>query len=225
MQRAADLFTEQDQKAIEAAVTAAEARTSAEIVPVVATVSGRYDRAEDLFGMVVALLALSIAWFALPELLQTSGWGPEDAPALGLPVILLIVAGGFVAGSVLASWLPAFRRPFISRREKRDEVERAAAEAFFRFRVRGTDSGTGVLIYISLYERMVRVLGDDAVAAKLSQEDWDGVRDLVIEGLRRKQPADGLARAIARCGDLCAGHFPAEPGQRDNLSNELRTAD
>ena len=43
MQRASDLFTEEQRKQVEKAVVEAEAKTSCEVVPVVATASGRYD--------------------------------------------------------------------------------------------------------------------------------------------------------------------------------------
>ena len=57
---------------IEAAIGEAEQKTAGEIVPVVATASGRYDRGEDLFGLVALCLVAvlvrhttfePIAWF------------------------------------------------------------------------------------------------------------------------------------------------------------------
>ena len=62
MKRASELFSEQDRRVVRAAVEEAERGTAGEIVPVVATTSGRYDRGEDLFGLVVAVVALTIAW-------------------------------------------------------------------------------------------------------------------------------------------------------------------
>ena len=60
MQRPAERFTGSDRQQVAAAVAAAESQTSAEIVPVIAAASGRYDRAEDLVGLwtAVALMAL-----------------------------------------------------------------------------------------------------------------------------------------------------------------------
>ena len=45
MKKATKLFTQDEVRIIEAAVTEVEKMTSAEVVPVVATASGRYDRA------------------------------------------------------------------------------------------------------------------------------------------------------------------------------------
>jgi len=109
--------------------------------------------------------------------------------------------------------------------EMRAEVERSAAAAFQRLRVRRTAGGTGVLLYVSLYERMVHVLGDHAVAEKLEQSDWNDVCGLVVDGLKQGRGAEGLIAAVRRCGDLLAAHFPAERGDRNEITDELRFLD
>ena len=50
MQRAANFFNAEQRQQITRAVAQAESGTSCEIVPVVATVSGRYARPEDMVG-------------------------------------------------------------------------------------------------------------------------------------------------------------------------------
>jgi putative membrane protein len=226
MRRASQLFSAADRQAVATAVTAAERRTSGEIVPVVATVSGRYDRAEDLFGLVVALGALALAWLWWQDVRPIGGeWAGGHTLVLGLVPILLIVLLGFMLGTAAATYVPALRLPFIRRKEMEEEVERSAAAAFQRFRVRTTAGGTGILIYVSLYEHLVRVLGDDAIAAKLSQAEWDSVCHLVIDGLRTGSPAAGLTAAIDRCGELLQPHFPRQADDRDELGNELRLID
>ena len=139
--------------------------------------------------------------------------------------MLLLVLVGFLAGAVLATVVPAVRLPFISKAEIEAEVDRAARAAFHELRVRRTAEGTGILIYLSLFERTVRVLGDDAITGKLDQEQWTEVCDLVIQGIRAKRPAQGLKDAVLRCGDLLAEHFPIQPGDRNELGNELRVID
>ena len=57
MQQASTLFNEEQQQQVERAVQAAEGLTSCEVVPVVATASGRYDRPEDIVGLWLATLA------------------------------------------------------------------------------------------------------------------------------------------------------------------------
>jgi len=232
MKRASTFFSDGDRAAIEAAVAGAEKRTSAEIIPVVATASGRYDRAEDVFGIVVAIAALCAVWFAFSGGSIADGWlaggAPASAgggPAFGLAGAIAAIVVGFALGAALATRFPALCTPFASKTEMREEVERAANEAFFAFRVRSTADATGILLYISLYERMVRVVGDDAITSKLGQGDWDEIRDRVIAGLADGRAAEGLVDAIERCGELCAAHFPRAEDDQNELSNALRIID
>ena len=211
---------------IEAAIGEAESRTAGEIVPVVTTASGRYDRGEDLFGLVVAIVVLTGAWWLFQDVEVTqTDWAAKYTVALGLVPVLAIVVVAFLLGAVAATFFPVLRLPFISRAEMEDEVERSAAAAFRRLRVRGTAAGTGILIYVSLYERMVRVLGDDAINARVTQADWDAVCRLAVDGLRTSRGAEGLADAIRKAGELLSRHFPVQPGDRNEIVNELQLID
>jgi putative membrane protein len=224
MKSASTLFSEQDREAVAAAVADAERGTAGEIVPVVATISGRYDRAEDLFGLMLGLIALVVVW-TLFQGTAEADWAAGHVPTLGLFTVVLVVAVGFVGGASLATRIPLLRLPFIPRSEMHEEVQRRALEAFQRHRVRATTGATGVLIYVSLYERMVRVVGDDAIAARVTQQDWEAICELVVDGMRAGRPAHGLEEGVRKAGELLAGHFPIEPGNRNELSNALTLID
>ena len=220
MKTASTLFNEQQRQFIAAAVTEAEQGTAGEIVPVVATVSGRYDRAEDLFGLLLGLVALVVIWVLFQGTTETA-WAAGHTPTLGLAAVIAIIVAGFLVGATLATRFPVLRLPFIPPREMRHEVERRALEAFQRYRIRTTRGGTGVLIYVSLYEHMVRVVGDEAVTEKISREDWEGICRLVVDGMKADNAAQGLTLAIRQSGELLARHFPILPDDHNELSNEL----
>jgi len=226
MKKASQFFSEQERKLVEDAVTKAESKTSGEIVPVIATQSGRYDRSEDLFGFFLALIIFGAVWCFFQDALPLDGdWEQGIHLVINLPVSLGILVAGYFLGIILASWFPVLRQPFIPNREMREEVEKAAAEAFQKFRLRRTRDATGVLIYISLYERMVRVMGDDAISQKLDQNNWNDVCQTVLKGFTEKRVAEGLQEAILKCGNLLEKHFPIQPGDVDELSNELKIID
>lgn len=224
MKRATTLFGEKERATIAAAVAEAERGTSGEIVPVVATVSGRYDRAEDLFGVATALAAMSAVWIFFQEDRQTV-WSSFHVPRVGLPILIVVVAAGFVLGALVATRFPVLRHPFIARREMREEVERRAREAFQRRGIRRTAGATGVLIYVSLYERMVHVVGDEAISAKIPPQDWQAICDRVVEGMRVGDAAAGLEQAIRKAGEILAVQLPIAPGDRNELPNELVLVD
>ena len=220
----ADTFlTAAEREAVNRAVAEAEKHTSGEIVPVVASESGRYDRAEDIGGLVFAILALAAAWMWAQRIEAVEGdWAHGQRLTLGLPWIVTILVVGFIIGAFLTSRLAWLRRALATEREMREQVEQRAWEAFARFRVGGTQHGTGILIYVSLFERMVCVLGDEPIARKLDQKSWDEVRDIIVSGIRQKKAGESLCRAVARCGELLGEHFPIRPGDVNELPNELR---
>ncbi|MDA8402736.1 MAG: TPM domain-containing protein [Desulfobacteraceae bacterium] len=226
MKKATQLFTKDEIRAIEAAVTEVEKMTSAEVVPVVATASGRYDRAEDLFAFLLSLLVLGCAWGGFQGIRSSAmEWSGSLAFRLNLPLVLAILIAVFFTGIALASRFPLLRLPLIAKREMREEVERRARETFQRLRIRGTRNATGILIYVSLHERMVHVVGDDAINAKLSRDDWEALSEIIISGFKDGQPMEGMRNGIRRCGEILARHFPIEPGDRNELADKLHLID
>jgi len=225
MKKASDIFGEDSRREIRQAVAEAEKSTGGEIVPVVATASGRYDRAEDIFGFLVSLAGLSAAWMIFARSGEAGDWDSSmttQLPLWGALILLLVL---FSSGAALATLFPSLRLPFITRKEMTNEVDQAAAAAFYNFRAHGTASRAGALIYVSLYERMARVIVDDAVAQKVAPETWAGVVGLVTDAMAAGAPADGMAAAIARCGEILSGPFPRPDDDTNEISNELRIVD
>ena len=64
---------EGDRVVVEQAIAAAELHTGAEFVVAVAARSGRYDRAEDLFGLVFGLLGVTAAWLLFQGVMPNPG--------------------------------------------------------------------------------------------------------------------------------------------------------
>ena len=128
---------------------------------------------------------------------------------------------------LLASYLHTSSRfyPFIAKLEMEEEVDRAAAAAFQQNRLRNTQDSTGILIYISLYEHQVRILGDDAISDKLIHKDWNNICETIIKGFKEKQYTSGIVEGINLSGKLLAEHFPVKADDKDELANELIVID
>lgn len=223
MRNASEIVPDAERAAVEAAIADAEQRTSAEIVPVIATQSGRYDRAEDLFGILLGLAAMSGAWAFGQDLNPL--WGDDYRLTIGLIPLLIIFILAFIIGAWLATRFPMLARPFIGAEQMRDEMKRAGAEAFLNFRVRKTAGASGLLIYISLYERMVWVVGDDAVAAALPDSTLEPVRDRIVQGFKTGAVADALQAAVRLAGDALESNFPRRPDDTNELHNAVRFVD
>ena len=117
MQRASDLFIEEQRKQVEKAVVEAEAKTSCEIVPVVATASGRYDRPEDMIGLWLAILAANTVWLIFPRQSHESGSWDGLPTYVGLFALVVGIVVAFIAGVLAGSRIGWLRRLFTPREE------------------------------------------------------------------------------------------------------------
>ena len=223
---ASELFTAEDREAISKAVSEAEKSTSGEIVPIVATASDRYDRAEDLFGLLLAGVTVTLAWLFLQGIeVRQAEWHSEHAPALGLPAILAIFFGAWVVGVIVADKVPFLRRLMAGSWMMRPRVRAAAEDLFRQLHVRHTKAGTGIVLYVSLFERMVCVEADRGISEKVDPSEWKSICEGMVKAMKERNHREGLVGAVRKCGELLGKHFPIEPDDMNELSNELRVMD
>jgi putative membrane protein len=50
---------------------------------------------------------------------------------------------------------------------------------------------------------------------------WAAVRDRLVEGLRTGPPRDAVVAAVREVGRVLAAHFPPEPGDVDELTDQV----
>lgn len=213
MTTAETLFTEADRARIAEAVRTAEARTAGEIVPYIVGRSDRYPEAPMRAGAAGAFLVLTAA--AAIEAWRGS-WHSVD------PLLLAVLAvAAFLLCALLAAKLPAFLRLFVHPASLQQRVDDRAAQAFLSEEVFQTRERTGILLFVSLLERRVRVMGDAGINAKVKQEQWDGIVHTIVQGMKSGAAADGLVTAIGMCGGLLTG---AGVEIRSDDSNELSDA-
>jgi putative membrane protein len=217
----AKLFTDADRSRINDAVASAEARAAVDIVPVVARHSGRYDRAEDIVGLWVSVIAMAATWARLPERETTHGsWDGLDS-GMHLAALIIAVVVGFIVGAAVAGRVDALRSLFTSSREMHDCVTASARQIFFDNRIHHTTAGDGVLIYVSLLEHIAVVLADRAIVDRVGQPALDEIRDELIRNLRASPPTDALAAAIDLAGHRVAAVLPRNGTPPNQLPNAL----
>lgn len=213
-----NLFSEQDKTRIADAVKEAEQRTSGEIVPFVVGRSDTYPEAWLRAGLLLAFLVLFL--FALADM-GTDLWLPFGFAESG---VFVIVAFGL--GGLLATFVPAIKRLFVVSGILQQRVDERAALAFIEEEVFNTRDRTGILIFISLFERRVRVLGDSGINKLVKQEEWDAVVQLMIDALRNNVAAEGMLEAIWKCGELLERRgVEIRPDDTNELDNRVRFSD
>jgi len=224
MQRASTLFSEQQKQQIAQAVAQAESATSAEIIPVVASASGRYDRGEDLVGLWLGLAAMIVVWTVLPAGGEPGSWG--GWPAWVNPIVLAgVTLAGFVVGALVASRVGWLRRLTTPNEEMADDVLRRAQHVFFDSRAHHTAGRTGMLIYVSLFERMAAVVADQAVLDQLGNPALMELRDGLVKALKTQPPTEALCAAIQSAGERLAPVLPRADDDVNELPDALVTID
>ena len=200
-----------DRERVEAAVRAAEAGTSGEIVVQVVRCSA--DHAVSPWRLAVLFAALVLLG--------------AEALRPGASLLELFAAqAAAVALAHAACRFDAVRRLALREDELERAAERGALAAFHAHVARRTEGRTGILIYVSLLEHRVVVLGDEAIDRALGAgESWDAVVADVLSGIRAGRAADGLVEAVRRCGAMLAHPLPRAAHDRDEIVHGLILSD
>lgn len=202
----AHLSSEQ-QAAIRAAVSTAESLTSGEIVPLVVAQSDEYrEAAAQAAAVIAAALALGLAliihdtsvWFFLPA-----------AFVLYFPTLAAVRR------------LPQLKLAFTPAARVNEVVRLQAMRVFYEKGLHRTRDENGVLIFISLLEHKVWILGDRGINAVIPPERWIALTAALISGIRQGQLAEALVSVIAEMGDILRQHFPSRHDDVNELPDLL----
>jgi putative membrane protein len=208
-------FTQKDKDRIKEAVAMAEGKTSGEIVTYFVEKSDEYEevRLRSTLMFVAAplflLAILSFAWLL-----------PFQVTPLEVAIIAVVMGA---IGYILPGVSSAYKRLLLSHGRLENAVERRAMAAFLTEEVFSTENRTGILIFISHFEHMVEVIGDTGINAKVDQKEWSRVVELIIEGIKTKDPVGGIVRGISHCGELLQTAGVDKPPDNPNeLSDDIR---
>jgi putative membrane protein len=195
---------------IQEAIQQAERHTSGEIVPMVV------QRSSTIGHVSLILFFGLVGVFALFDglLFQVDGWG------MG-PWVYFLVLPVFWGVSLFQAKCSFTQRLCISPQDRLHQVQGRALVEFHEFGLEKTAGGTGVLIFVSLMERMVVVLADKGIADKLPKDTWEQLVQDLIHSIKQKELARGFTDAILQCGELLKPHFPIQPDDVNELKNQL----
>ena len=208
-----------DEKRIREAVQRAEERTAGEIVPVVVPRSASYESVAWRAAAGATLLALTGVLLVLQFY---DGWGlgwlytPWGVVLAGLSAAIV--------GGVLGMYVPPVQR-FLAGEDLLDEtVHRRALQSFVEEEVFDTRDRTGILLFVSLHEHRIEVLGDTGINELVRPDDWAEVVTRIRKGIRNDNLTEGLVDAIGMCGRLLERRgVNLRPDDENELSNTVRT--
>lgn len=201
-------LTADDTRRIERAVAAAEERTAAEFVTVIAHSSGHYLYLPTLAAAAATLLLSGLA-LVLP--------GPFTFTIARFYLGQVI---GFIALYGLCRWRPV-RRRLVPRHVQRERARLRAHEMFLDLGLVGTRDHTAVLFFVSVAERYVEIIADRGVSSVVDDKVWASIIADFTAAVRQGRIAHGFLTAIEACTRVLAERLPPTPGDTNELPNRL----
>jgi len=208
-----------DETKIRNAVQRAEERTAGEIVPVLVPRSGDYEVATWRGAAAASLLTLTAILLVLS---LYDGWGLGwlyTAWGVVLPVL-----GAGTVGALLATYVAPAQRLLAGGDLLDETVHRRALQSFIEEEVFDTRDRTGILLFVSLREHRIEVLGDSGINRHVDPDDWAEVVARIRRGIRNDNLTEGLVEAIEMCGRLLERRgVEIRPDDENELANTVRT--
>lgn len=182
-----------------------EQRSSVELVVEVRARSGAY---ADADGRAAALMAFATLAVVLFSPWMFSHW-----------LVAILVVSGYALGLLLPRALTPLRRLLTRGRERELNVRSAAAAAFTDRGVSRTRAGTGVLLFLSLFERRVEIIADRGVLDAVPVLEWNQFK----ESASKRFALSRLPQILRELEPLMTRYLPAAADDINELPNEIRS--
>lgn len=215
------VLSEAENQKIKEAVANAESKTSGEIVTAIIKESSDYAFHEllaSLFGGFIFYTISLIFYGDISRWLERTFWSYNVSwPAIFIGVSTLAVIGLLY----LIANIEGVDRLIVPAKTIDREVKRRAMLFFGEAGLFDTKDRTGILIFISLREKRVELIADKGINEKVEKDTWNDIVDKLIDDIKAGDMVEGLADAVESCGDRLVEHFPIEPDDRNELSDDV----
>jgi putative membrane protein len=205
--KADNFFSEQEKQRASILVKKAERKSSGEIAVMVVDESDSYREAEILGA---TLLSAFIALVVAVSLHHVTIWSY-------IPAVMLFwfPARYFMRG------FPRFKLAVVGKKRLEEAVRERAVSAFFEKKLYRTRGETGILIFISILEHKVWILGDRGINQQIEPLSWLALAGELAGEIRKGHAFEGLCAVIEKLGRILEEHFPREADDTNELPDEV----
>ena len=214
-------LSEADFAEIRNAVAEAEKSTDGEIALAVTAESSSYAFWELLTSLGAALLLVCCIFPFSPQIysfLKNFIWNIQPWHLL---TAYFVIAAFFVLVLYFLFQIPAVDSAIIPEAAKNKSVTNRSLRYFTESNVYSTKNHSGILIFVSYFEKQVRIVADKGISEKISQDLWNLIADEMTENFSKKQIKSAFLGAIKKCGDLLRENFPAQKENPNELNDGL----
>lgn len=101
-----------------------------------------------------------------------------------------------------------------------DPISRAQT-LFHQLGMRKTALRNGVLLYLSIRDHKVAIIGDKAIHEQVGEEFWVRCYEAMASKFRESLFVEGILVALQMLSEELSGHFPYQVDDQNELSDEI----
>ncbi len=186
-------LTAEEYRRIDAAIAEVERKTAADLDLVMTRASDRYSLYPLVWAAYGSILIASAIAFILP--------GLNSRVVIFLQLLVLVVL------TLVLDWLP-IRLMLVSTKIKQTHARQLARREFAAHPVVLGKDRNRILLFVSLGERYVEIIADQATHAMVPGSVWNKIVADFLASVKDGRVADGIVAAIESCGELLETHHP-----------------
>ncbi|MCR4953668.1 MAG: TPM domain-containing protein [Treponema sp.] len=213
---------EEDFTTMRSAIEQAENKTDGEIAVAIAPESGSYSFWELLASNIFAIIIMVIMFLfsgKIRKLYDFIFW--NHSPAWIIPACFIFSCFAAVIIGFNIANIPFIDRLIVPNHVKKIKVTNRAFRYFTESGIYKTEHHSGILIFISYLEHQVRIVADEGISSKISQDMWNLIADELAEEIKKGNTATAISNAVNKCGELLAEFYPITNDKKNELSNEV----
>jgi len=96
-----------------------------------------------------------------------------------------------------------------------------AAWIFEKIGMHATEKRNGVLFFLAVKNKEFAIIGDGGINAKVPENFWDKVKDVMQKNFRNGEFTEGLIQGILIAGNQLKEHFPYKKDDINELPDEI----
>ncbi|MBN2862810.1 MAG: TPM domain-containing protein, partial [Bacteroidales bacterium] len=102
-----------------------------------------------------------------------------------------------------------------------EDVLDRAAWIFNKIGMHRTEERNGVLFYLAVSNRKFAVIGDGGINAKVPDEFWNDIREVIEKYFSNEKFAEGLVEGIIMTGSQLKEYFPHKANDINELPDDI----
>jgi putative membrane protein len=200
-------FASDYQEELDATIQQLESKSSVEFVTVIYPECDNYRDIELWGGIFLAFIALVVK-FMVPAVIH-------------IYAILFGTLLFFSLGIGIVKRVPSLKYALLNKKRMRRQAEIMARAIFQKAHIHRTSQHTGVLLFVSTFERQAVLLWDIGVDVELTIDELDKLQFQFSEIFNTPNPPQALLAKIRGSIPVFEGHLPVQPNDINELPNHL----